>query len=330
MSALRLGDRIAFYEELKSMVSAGFVFSQALRTLREKRGAWAQSRVFHALEDACASGQAFADAMAGLPGEFGDLEVNLVRAGEQGGRLEETLKSLAEYFRRRQEIQRRIMGAVIYPIFLIHVAIIVPPAPLLVMDGMFAYLKAAGLAFLVVYGIAGAIWGFTVLVRNAPGISEVWDHVRLKIPWYGIAASRFAVARFATSLGHLLDSGVSAPKALDLSAATLGIPSWRRAVLGVTPRVSEGDRIVDSLESAGILPPNAASIMLAGEESGQLPESLFSVARMMEEEGSHSARIGSKVAQILALLLAIGFGAFQILTQIIQRVAGSMGQLGGN
>ncbi len=329
MSALRLGDRIAFYEELKSMVSAGFVFSQALRTLRDKRDAWAQTRMFRSLEEACASGQTFADAMADLPGEFDDLEVNLVRAGEQGGRLEETLKSLAEYFRRRQEIRRRIMGAVIYPIFLIHVAIVVPPAPLVVSEGVGAYLQSAGLAFLVVYGIAGAIWGFTLLVRNVPVVSDVWDRVRLAIPWYGNASRKFAVARFATSLGHLLDSGVSAPKAMELSAATLGIPTWRRGVLGVIPRVSGGDRIVDSIESAGFLPPNAAAIMLAGEESGQLPECLFNVAKMMEEEGSHSARIGSKVAQILALMVAIGFGGFQLLRQALRMFSGAVDQLPG-
>ncbi|MEK7865128.1 MAG: type II secretion system F family protein, partial [Planctomycetota bacterium] len=122
MSTLALSDRIAFYEELRRMVNAGFVLSQAFRTLREKRGTRELSGLYQTLETSCAAGRPLAEGMAQIPWDFCALEIHLVRAGEGSGRLEETLKSLADYYRRRQELVRRIQSALLYPIFLIHVA----------------------------------------------------------------------------------------------------------------------------------------------------------------------------------------------------------------
>jgi len=329
VSTLGLSDRIAFYEELRRLVNAGFVLSQAFRTLREKRAATGLSELYQTLEVSCASGRPLADGMAQIPWDFGALEVHLVRAGEGSGRLEETLKSLAGYFRRRQELIRRIQSALLYPIFLTHVAIFVCPLPMAFLFGWYEYVKTVCIALIVVYGAFAVGWGFTLLVRSVPGIAHAWDRIRFMIPWYGGATKRFAVTRFATTLGHLLDAGISAPKALELAAETLGVPTWRSRVLAIIPRVQQGDRIVDSLDSAGFLPANASAIMLAGEEAGQLPEVLADVAKMCEDEGSHIARIGCKVLSLIFLMGAIGFAFYMLVTNLYLKLLSGADQIGG-
>lgn len=330
MSTLGLSDRIAFYEELRRMVAAGFVLSQALRTLREKHASPGLAHIYQALETSCAAGRPLAEGLAEIPWDFGGLEVHLVRAGEGSGRLEEVLKSLADYFRRRQELLRRIQSALLYPVFLIHVAIFVCPLPMAFLDGWFAYVKTVCIELIVVYGAFAAGWGFTLLVRNVPGISHAWDRVRFLVPWYGPATKRFAITRFATTLGHLLDSGVTAPKSIELAADTLGVPTWRSRVLAAIPRVQAGERIVDSLDSAGFLPHNAKAILLAGEEAGQLPEVLLDVAKMTEEEGSHIARNGCKALSLVFLLFAILAAFYMLVSNLYLRLLSGMDQVGGN
>lgn len=330
MSTLALSDRIAFYEELRRMVNAGFVLSQAFKTLRDKRGTSGLWDLYQTLETSCAAGHPLAEGMAQIPWTFGALEVHLVRAGEGSGRLEETLKSLAEYYRRRQELVRRIQSALLYPIFLVHVAIFVSPLPIAFLTGWFDYIQSVCIGLIVAYGAVAVGWGFSLLVRRTPGIAQVWDRIRFLIPWYGPATKRFAVTRFATTLGHLLDSGVSTPKALELAAETLGVPTWRNRVLGIIPRVQQGHRIVDSLDTAGFLPANASAILLAGEEAGQLPEVLFDVAKMCEEEGSHYARIGCKVLSLIFLFIAVGFAFWQFLSRLIFPLLQGTEQIGSD
>lgn len=329
MSSLALADRIAFYEELRRLVNAGFVLSQAFKTLRERRATQGLAGLYRTLEESCAAGKPLADGMAEMPWDFGALEVHLIRAAEGSGRLEETLKTLADYYRRRQELVRRIQSALLYPIFLIHIAIFVCPLPMAFLTGWYDYVKTVCIGLIVVYGAFAIGWGFTLLVRSIPGVAHAWDRIRFLIPWYGSATKRFAVTRFATTLGHLLDAGITAPKSLELAAETLGVPTWRSRVLDIIPRVQQGDRIVDSLDAAGFLPANASAILLAGEEAGQLPEVLFDVAKMCEEEGSHIARIGCKVLSLIFLVTAIGFAFYMLVTNLYLKLLEGADQIGG-
>lgn len=326
---MSLADRIAFYEELRRLVNAGFVLSQAFKMLRERRCTRSLAGLYKALEESCASGKPLAEGLAAIPWDFGALEIHLVRAGEGSGRLEETLKSLADYYRRRQELLRRIQSALLYPLFLIHVAIFVCPLPMAFLDGWFQYVKTVCIALIVVYGSFAVGWGFTMLVRNISGLARVWDRIRFFVPWYGPAVKRFAITRFATTLGHLLDAGITAPKSLELAAETLGVPTWRNRVLAIIPRVQQGDRIVDSLDSAGFLPGNVSALLLAGEEAGQLSEVLLDAANMCEEEGSHIARNGCKVLSLLFLVVALLAAFSMLVTNLYIRLLSGMNEIGG-
>ena len=248
-------------------------------------------------------GGTFSEALTKHPRGFDRLYVNMVRAGEVGGMLETVLNRLAEFMEKRMALQRRVKSAMVYPIFVILAATGIVTFLLVKVVPVFAEIFSefgAGLPaptqFLVtVSDFVEMKWWLMLLVFNSslitfkilrkiPIVLRVSDIVSLKIPMVGDLVTKVAVARFARTLGTLLNSGVPILQSLKITRDTISNSVIQDAVEHVHDRIKEGDTIAAPLDESKVFPAMVVNMIDVGEETGSLDSMLNKVADIYDNE----------------------------------------------
>jgi len=249
------------------------------------------------------SGATFSESLAKHPKVFDRLYVNMVKAGEVGGMLEVVLNRLATFMEKRQALIRRVRGAMIYPIAVIVIATgivgflmvrVVPvfteiftefgaplPAPTQVLVDVSDFLKLSWWKLLLY--VNSFLIGFK-LIRKIPQVQRLSDRVSLKIPKVGDLVTKVAVARFARTLGTLINSGVPILQALKITRETITNSVIQDAVQKVHDRIKEGDTIAAPLDETKVFPAMVVNMIDVGEETGSLDAMLTKVADIYDAE----------------------------------------------
>jgi type IV pilus assembly protein PilC len=249
-------------------------------------------------------GSTFFDALSKHPKVFSKLFVNMVRAGEASGRLDQTLAQLAGYLERTANLRRRVKAAVTYPIFLIGftifaiiflVAKVVPvfqkiytgsgmnlpvPTRILITSSValrdyywLFLLMAAGIGFLIYTGL------------KTEGGRFFWDKNKLRIPMLGPLMRKYSLTKFTRTLGVLINSGVPILGALDLVAETADNSMLERAIRESSMSIEHGSGFAEALaERKNIFPEMVIQMSATGEESGTLDNMMTKVANFYEQQ----------------------------------------------
>lgn len=246
---------------------------------------------------------------------FSRFYVNMVRAGEAGGALGNVLQRLADYMERAKELRETVVSSLIYPTILLAVAVssviilimfvvpqfkqifdqsgkALPVATALVLNtGLF--LRAQWPILLAIVLLIG--W---LLVRSfqIPSSRAGWDARLLKWPIAGKLIAKMEMARFARSLGTLLQNGVPLLAGLSILRETLGNAVFRDAVEIVARELKEGRGMSKPMLEVGVFPKLAVQMIAVGEETGKLDEMLFKVADVYDRE------VAAAIKRALALL----------------------------
>ncbi len=311
--------------ELTTMLAAGQDMDRALRFLVETAPSKRVSRVLGVIRDEVRDGASLATALGRRPRSFSRLYVGLVKAGEAGGSLAQTLERLADLMERERSLAATVQSALIYPILLTVAAIgavtllltqVLPQfVPLFEQNG--AALPAST-QFLIAsgdavsrYGIA-ALVGLIVLVvvgRTAlrePGVRLGFDGMKLRIPIIGGLAREIMAARFARTLGSLLQNRVSLIPALGIVRDVLGNEAGVRAVDQATSSASGGAGLSGSLGASGLFPLRLVHLLRLGEETAQLGPMALRAADIHEE----TVRISTqRLVALLTPAITIAMGA---------------------
>jgi type II secretion system protein F len=293
---------LAFTQELSTLISAGLPLDRSLNilgtltenaTLRE-----AVKDVLKKVE----GGNSLAEAMGNHSRIFSKLYINMVRAGESGGFLETILSRLAQYLEGMKEIRDHLISVMIYPLILtvvtgisitVLVTFVIPrfarifsdlkqtiPLPTqivltfsqLVRDYWWA---GVGVVLLIYFG----------LKAYTKDEERKWRWDRSKLRWMvvGDLIKKLEMARFARTLGTLLQSGVSILPAFNLVKEISQNLAISRSIAHVHDRLREGKGISKSMEETGVFPPLAIHMISVGEETGTLDQMLIKVAEAYEE-----------------------------------------------
>lgn len=242
-------------------------------------------------------------AMAGKPELFSPTAIAMTEAGEANGRLGEALARLAETLELEAELRRLVISSMIYPVALLIVAVGVVLLMLLFVvpqfEGMFAgatralptatvvvmtasrFLRNHGLLLLLGLGLAGA--GFAIASRD-PRVRLARDHMVLAAPLLGELVRRIETARFARTLGALLEGDVALPAALALAQRTMGNRVLGDAIDRVAEGVKEGGGLTAPLAASGVLPRLAIGFLRTGEETSQLGMMLTRLAKVLDRD----------------------------------------------
>lgn len=303
---VKLNDLVMFTRELSAMVGAGVPLLRSLTSLEEHAESPVLKKILADVIQEVENGTGIADALAKHPNTFDDVYVNMVRAGEAAGILDDILKRLAMQQEKNATIRKKIKSAMTYPMVLIGITIIaffglmlfvVPQIGAIIKDlgGEDAELPALtqamlsisdfilGYWFIVVPIIIGSIYALLRFIKTPKG-KAIFHRALLKAPGVGILVQKIAIARFARTFSALIGAGVAVLEALNVTAHAVGNVVYEEALLAAAEEVKNGVPLSEIVGKNPIFPAIVAQMLAVGEETGQTDTVLVKVADFYEEE----------------------------------------------
>jgi type IV pilus assembly protein PilC len=319
---IKLKQIAVFCRQFATMVNSGLPILRALSILTDQTESKELAKVLFAVRAAVENGSSLSAAMAEHPKAFNALFISMVKAGETGGVLDEVLLSLADQIEREVELRRQIKSAMTYPIVVVALVTLILAAMLLFVVPQFEtiYSSLGGTLplptrmllsvsravrsywYVVLLGAVVASFLFRRYKRTEAGRARV-DAVKIRIPIFGPLFHKVALARFASTLGMLLRSGVPILQALDNVNETVNNRVIGDAVDDVKTSVREGESIAKPLGRHKAFPPMVVQMMAVGEETGAVDTMLDKVAEFYNSEVT--ATVEAMTSLIEPLLIAV-------------------------
>lgn len=332
-----------FCRQFSTMVDAGVSLVRCLDVLGQQTEDPKLRRILADVGERVEGGESLSRALQRHPKTFSNLFVGLVRAGELGGVLEETLQRISHFLEKDVELRRKVKSALTYPILVILFALgiviflvtfIVPrfievfrdleiknfPAPTQLLVDISNFITSKFHFMLLGLIILLVVWKAFASTHFG---RRVIDRIKLKIPVFGKLHHKICLARFSRTLGTLLTSGVPILQAMETVAGTVGNHILADAVLEARARIREGDRIGDPLERSGQFPPMVVHMISVGEESGSLDFMLQKIADFYENEvESTLASLTAALEPVLIIVLGfiVGFIVISMFLPLVNAV----------
>jgi len=346
---VKLRDLSIFCRQFSTMVDAGVSLVRCLNVLAEQSPSPKLKKIIIDLQSEVEAGNTISRAMQKYPRVFSNLFIGLVRAGEVGGVLEESLQRLSQFLEKDVELRRKVKSAMTYPVIVLFVAVsIVLGLVTFILPKFMALFKDLGVKefpalttylmnfsnFLIQYWWAAILivvcctTAFKMFVRTKFG-KRLYDRFKLKVVVFGPLNHKVALARFSRTLGTLLTSGVPILQALETVAGTVDNEILADAVMEARTRIREGDRIGDPLRKSKLFPPMVVQMISIGEESGSLDQMLTKVAEFYE--GEVDAALESLTATIEPVMIVVlGFLVGTIVLAMLMPLIAVIQNLTGN
>ncbi len=324
------GDRVkpksivVFTRQFSTMISAGVPMLRALTTLEEQTDSKGLKKALKKITSDVEAGTSLSDALEKHPKVFSNVYVNMVRAGETGGILDQIMMRLANQVEKDSEIRGKFKSAMIYPLVVSLVAIgAVGFLMVGVVPKLASILEGAGgqlpiqtkiiLAmskfishqwYIILIATFMAIFAFKKFTSKPAGRYK-FDKLMLKIPIFGNIIMKVNVARFARTFSSLLSAGVTVIDALDVTSKALTNTVVQKGLGDSIKSIKDGSNISDALAKSKVLPAIIIQMTAVGEETGKLGEVLDKVAEFYEEEVN---QITNSLASIIEPILIVGLG----------------------
>jgi general secretion pathway protein F/type IV pilus assembly protein PilC len=326
------------YNQLSALLRSGVPLLRSIEVIREQTPHKNLKIVLDDVYTRVQEGATLADAMAKHPRAFGELGTSIVRAGGEGGFLEEALERLARFTEQQDELKSRVMGALAYPAILFIVGttvvtvLIVKFVPKF--EKLFSRLRAKGelpavtdwlLAlshFLQDYGlyVVAAVALLVLVARNKLMTEEgrVWlDRWRLKIPVVSSIYLSLAVSRFCRVLGTLLTGGVPIVRSLEISADSTGNRILSAAVREAAENISAGQALAQPLAESGHFPADVVEMIAVAEQANSLETVLPQIADSLERDTWRRLDLFVRLLEPLMLLLLAGVVLLVVIALLV-------------
>lgn len=325
--------------QLATLLQAGVTMVESLTAIIDQIDNKAFKRIFAHVKDDVNEGSSLADALAKHKC-FDHVYVNMVRAGESSGTLDLVLERLADFKEGQARLKGEVLGTMMYPIIMIFVGIgivgvlftVVVPRITRIFEHANAQLPIQTKILIWASGFTRDWWWLLLIllvggaflarrwVRTEKG-RATWDRWSLHIPIFGNLFRMIAVARFARTLGTLLNAGVSLLVSLDIVKNVVANAVISDAVEATKEAVREGEDIATPLKRSGQFPPMVVHMVAIGEKSGQLEGMLNRVAISFEHRVETRMKTLTSLLEpvmILGMGGIVGFIVFSILMPILQ------------
>ena len=337
--------KVAFYEELEVLLSAGLDIQSALElivsNLRKKK----DKAVIEAVQEQILAGSTLSDAMK-QAGKFSLYETFSIQIGEEAGKLNEVLRELSSFFQKTMKYRRQLMGALSYPIFVLSFSMLavwflltylvpmfsgiyarfgneLPYLTRLVVnlsDGMQVY---APWIFLLVLGIAAGFYS----QRKQPWLRRFTAELLLRMPIFGGIVHRLYLARFCQSMGLLLSAKVPLLQATELVQQMIRFFPIEKALESTQKDIMQGQSLYHALQQFGFFPPQFLALIKVGEESGRLDLMFERLANQYNTEVDQRTQvIGSLIEPVLIIFLGVIVAVILIAMYLpLFQMSGNMG-----
>ena len=336
--AVNRDDVLSFTSELSVMLKAGLSLDRALRVLIDMSHKAALSELVGELLEAVKGGATLSKALSARREFFGEFYINLVRAGEAGGQLSESLARLVEHMERMRALRESVVSATIYPAILLVVAVlsliamlgfVVPqfetlfqdigdalPLPTQIVIELGRAFREYG--WLIAVAAVAAVIAARAWMRSPAG--GRWVQARLlRLPVVGRIMLKYDLTRFARTLGTLLRTGVPILSALGIARETVGNAVLRDALASLAPAVKNGRRLADAAIDTSLFEPIAINLLRVGEETGRLDAMMMELARILDRDVETAIKRGLTMVEPV-LILVLGLLIASIIVSILMGI----------
>jgi len=326
-------DIVIFSRQLSIMFKAGIPLAEALMVMgRQTQNPDFREKIIK-ISEKVEGGTSFSQALQFYPKEFTSFYVNIVKSGEVGGKLSDSLNYLADHLEREYNLQTKIQGALIYPAFVLLLFFIVAVVMgILVLPGLISIVESAGqevslitkivIAFsnffeksgwIVILAVIGLGIFFYRYFKTPEG-KKIFDKYSLNIPGLGTLLKKIYLTRFAENLTTLIAAGLPITKALEITGDVVGNEVYKSVILKTMDEVRKGEPISSVLERyPETISPFFVQMTLVGEKSGQLDNILLYVVDFYQREVDSSVESFMKLLEpILIIFLGVVVGGLAV------------------
>ncbi|MFK7819307.1 MAG: type II secretion system F family protein [Planctomycetaceae bacterium] len=337
-----------FYSQLADLLKSGVPLLRSLQLLEGQSSNPALKYVINDVKDQVAEGTRLFEAMKKHPKVFSELAISMIRAGEEGSFLEDVLKQIAAFNQHQEQLRGRVIGAMVYPAFLMTVgtAIVIVMLVKFVpeFEGIFGQMEKNGKlpwATTTLMGMSDwlrANWAIAALVIGAIvfGIFQYlktdegrgnFDRLRLRSPGVGPIVRSLAIARFTRILGTLLKNGVPILSSLRIAKDATGNRILSDAIGDAADNVSGGKSLAQPLGSSGEFPKEVVEMISVGAEANNLENVLIDIADNQERKTNSQLDMFVRLLEPLMLLIMAGLVVFVIAALLLPVLRMSSGGL---
>jgi type IV pilus assembly protein PilC len=298
-----LKDLAIMSRQLATMISSGLSLLRALTILSEQTESKALSKILVQVTRDIEAGTSFSDALYKHSVEFPPIMINLVRAGESGGFLDDALETIAKNFEGEVKLRGTIKSAMTYPVIVLVMALIAVVAMLLFIVPVFAKLFAQlggqlpAPTQLLVYLSGAMTYGAPIIIvgiivfsvwwrknKNTERVRKFVDPLKLRLPVFGNLFKKIAVARFTRNFSAMMGAGVPILQGLNIVGETSGNYVMEMALKKVSDSVRQGKSIAGPLAQEPVFPAMVTQMIAVGEDSGSLETMLSKIADFYDDE----------------------------------------------
>ena len=331
---VRARDLAAFYAQLADLLNSGVPLLRSLELLDKQSRNQSLKLVLQDVREEVAEGTRLAEALRQHPRVFNELAVSMVRAGEEGSFLEDVLKRIAAFTEHQEDLKARVIGAMVYPLFLVvfGMAVVVMMMVWFVpkFQPIFDRMSERGdlpWATTAVINISTFLsdWGWAIgtcgviaivvawLYRESDEARTTFDRFRLAAPGLGKIYRSLAIARFCRILGTLLKNGVPILQSLKISKDATGNRILSEAIGAASENISAGKALAEPLRGSGQFPEETVEMIAVAEEANNLEQVLVDIADGMERRTYRYLELFIRMLEPAMLLLMAVIVLFVLL-----------------
>lgn len=333
LESVNTSQKIFFVQQLGIMVRTGISLSIALKTLAEQTSSKKFKRILFDVQQEVEKGNLLSAGLAKYEKTFGELFINMIRAGEASGKLEDVLKQLFVQMKKDHEIVAKVRGAMIYPAIVVSMMIIIGvlmmifvipniasvfeelnaplPLPTRILIAVSNFSVTNGLW--VAIGIVALTSLFVFIIKTPKGKYR-FHQILLKIPIISKIIKKINIARFSRTLSSLLRTDIPIVQSFEITSKVLGNRLYRKALIEAKEQIQKGVSIEESLRPhTAFFPPVILQMIAVGEETGAVDEILEESAIFYEEDVAQTMnQLPTILEPILVVILGIGVGGMAV------------------
>lgn len=335
-------EQVHFAKRLSFLIGAGVSILDSLQLLHDQAKSSSKKYIYQTVITDVTNGKFLSTSLGKFERHFGSFAINIIKIGETGGVLTQNLNYLADELKKKEELRKKIVGALIYPVFITIATLLLSgmltvfifpkvmpifqslnvdlPLTTVILLAISEFLSAYG--FHVIGGIVLFVIAVKLLMRFSPNFRFFMHRQSLRLPLFGKLMKYYFMTNFCRTLGLLLRSGVNVVEAISITGDTLGNDVYRDECKKMSQVVMRGERLSTYLATRPALFPDfTAHLVAVGETSGSLSDTLIYLSEMYEAEVSDITKnLSSSIEPILMIFmgLIVGFVAVSVITPIYE------------
>jgi general secretion pathway protein F/type IV pilus assembly protein PilC len=337
----------SFYAKLADLLHSGVPLLRSLDILERQSSVPAMAEVLKDVRARVADGTSLSDALAQHPRAFTELTVSMVRAGQEGGFLEDVLKRIAAFTDHQEELKSKVVGAMAYPLFLCIVGTVIVFGLVIFLVPQFEEMFQQNQTelpmlttlllttsrflqhnILWVLAAVGALWyGWRHWTQTDSGRHTI-DATKLRVPVAGTIWRNLAIARFCRILGTLLHNGVPILQSLRVAKDSTGNRVLTESIDRAAQSVTGGKSLAQPLAASGHFPRDILEMVAVGEESNTLEKVLLDIADSTERSTTRQLELFVRLLEPVMLLIMAAITLMVVLALLLPflRMGGMVGQ----